>query len=50
MTQSTTSMLNDNADPFSNTQALDMLARQGVTALAVDEVPRVTRAQKLDVK
>ncbi|CDJ61620.1 transhydrogenase, putative [Eimeria maxima] len=36
--------------PSVNTQALDMLARQGVTALAVDEVPRVTRAQKLDVK
>ncbi|KAL8448736.1 hypothetical protein Emag_003862 [Eimeria magna] len=36
--------------PSLNTQALDALARQGVTALALDEVPRVTRAQKLDVK
>ncbi|KAL8433883.1 hypothetical protein ACSSS7_003544 [Eimeria intestinalis] len=36
--------------PSLNSQALDALARQGVTALALDEVPRVTRAQKLDVK
>lgn len=36
--------------PSINSQSLDVLARQGVTALAMDEVPRVTRAQKLDVK
>lgn len=36
--------------PSLNTQSLEQLARQGVTALAVDEVPRITRAQKMDVK
>ncbi|XP_026194264.1 NAD(P) transhydrogenase, mitochondrial [Cyclospora cayetanensis] len=43
-------VLISNLFPSLNTEILKMLAHQGVTALAVDEVPRVTRAQKLDVK
>ncbi|NJP45748.1 Re/Si-specific NAD(P)(+) transhydrogenase subunit alpha [Actinacidiphila epipremni] len=35
--------------PAQNPQLLDALARAGVTALAMDAVPRISRAQSLDV-
>jgi len=34
--------------PAQNSQLLDKLAARGVTALAMDSVPRISRAQKLD--
>lgn len=34
--------------PAQNAELLAALARQGVTAIAMDAVPRITRAQKLD--
>ncbi len=35
--------------PAQNEELLSKLAKKGVTALAVDSVPRISRAQKLDV-
>ena len=35
-------------DPFNEPQLIDALARQGVSAISVELVPRSTRAQKLD--
>ena len=35
-------------DPFNETELVDDLARQGVSALSMELVPRSTRAQKLD--
>ncbi|ESS29719.1 transhydrogenase [Toxoplasma gondii VEG] len=36
--------------PGQNAPLLELMASQGLTALAVDEVPRITRAQNVDVK
>jgi NAD(P) transhydrogenase subunit alpha len=35
-------------DPFNEPELIDALARQGVSAISVELVPRSTRAQKLD--
>ncbi|MFQ5678854.1 MAG: Re/Si-specific NAD(P)(+) transhydrogenase subunit alpha [Gemmatimonadota bacterium] len=35
-------------DPYRETRLLDLLARRGVTALAMELMPRITRAQSLD--
>lgn len=37
-------------DPAANPDLLDVLARLGITALALDAVPRISRAQSLDVR
>ncbi len=37
------------ADPLSNPQAATELARRGVTLFALEMVPRITRAQSMDV-
>lgn len=37
-------------NPGANPQLVDRLAKQGVTALAMDMVPRISRAQSLDVR
>ncbi|KAF7456387.1 transhydrogenase [Cryptosporidium felis] len=36
--------------PEQNPVLLDSLAKKGVTAIALDQVPRTTRAQKLDIR
>ncbi|KAJ1604991.1 pyridine nucleotide/NAD(P) transhydrogenase [Cryptosporidium canis] len=36
--------------PAQNPSLLDSLAKKGVTTIALDEVPRTTRAQKLDIR
>ena len=36
-------------NPLSPTDAIEALARRGVTSFAVELIPRITRAQKMDV-
>ncbi|HLC65937.1 MAG TPA: Re/Si-specific NAD(P)(+) transhydrogenase subunit alpha [Candidatus Nanoarchaeia archaeon] len=35
-------------DPFNNRPLLDSLAKQGVTAICIEMIPRISRAQKMD--
>ncbi|MCI1673210.1 MAG: Re/Si-specific NAD(P)(+) transhydrogenase subunit alpha [Bifidobacterium tibiigranuli] len=44
-----TAMLISRLAPHTNNELLDALARRGVTALALDAVPRISRAQSIDV-
>jgi NAD(P) transhydrogenase subunit alpha len=36
-------------DPFSESQLIEQLAAQGVSAISMEMIPRITRAQKMDV-
>ncbi len=36
-------------DPFNESELIDRLARRGVTAVAMEFIPRTTKAQKMDV-
>ena len=36
-------------DPYDNQPAIDAMAKQGVTAFAMELMPRITRAQSMDV-
>ncbi|MCH4210014.1 Re/Si-specific NAD(P)(+) transhydrogenase subunit alpha [Bifidobacterium sp.] len=46
---SDTAMLVSRLAPHTNKELLDALAKRGVTALALDAVPRISRAQSIDV-
>ena len=37
-------------DPASNPEAVERLAAMGVTSVAMDAVPRISRAQSIDVR